>query len=147
MVRNDNLHSQLLSQIYFFFFLPSQLDHALCEFSPVYESFRQKGSISHIRLFTVNKGTFVELRKYLLHNNPAAANQVKIPRVIKTKQALDVVLNNIHWPLIIWINVMKAHGELTTTVKPSWHNYDTSCSQSLIENRLQYVSPMREQCR
>ena len=96
MVRNDNLHSQLLSQIYFFFFLPSQLDHALCEFSPVYESFRQKRSISHIQLFTVNKGTFVELRKYLLRNNPAAANQVKIPRVIKTKQALDVVLNNIH---------------------------------------------------
>ncbi|XP_073252983.1 uncharacterized protein [Porites lutea] len=76
--------------------LENKLDHALCEFSPVYESFRQKGSICHLQLFTVNKGTFVGLRKYLLRNNPAAANQIKIPRVIKTKQALDVLLNNIY---------------------------------------------------
>jgi len=75
--------------------LETKLDNALCKFSPVYESFRRKGSISCLQLFTVKEGTFRELREHLLRINPAAANQIKIPRVVKTKEALGVLLKNL----------------------------------------------------
>lgn len=74
--------------------LELKIDNALCEFSPVYNSFRQKGSISCLQLFMVKDGTFSKLRKYLLRVNPSAANQIKIPRVIKSQEALDVLLKN-----------------------------------------------------
>lgn len=74
--------------------LEQKIDEALCRFSPVYESFRRKGSISCLKLFAVREGTFWELRQYLLRNNPAAANQIKIPRVVKTKETLDILLRN-----------------------------------------------------
>lgn len=75
--------------------LETKLDNALCELSPVYESFRRKGSISCLHLFSVQQGTFKQLRTHLLHINPAAANQIKIPRVIKTKEALGILLKNL----------------------------------------------------
>ena len=42
----------------------------------------------------VKDGTFSELRRYLLRVNPSAANQIKIPRVINSQEALDVLLRN-----------------------------------------------------
>ena len=61
----------------------------------MYESFRRKGSISGLQLFTVKEGTFRELRAHLLRVNPAATNQIKIPRVVKSKEALNVLLKYI----------------------------------------------------
>lgn len=75
--------------------LQAKLDDALCKISFVYDSFRRKGSISHLQLFIVKEGSFTELRRYLLRVNPAATNQIKIPRVIKTKETLNVILNQI----------------------------------------------------
>ncbi|XP_068719669.1 GH3 domain-containing protein-like [Montipora capricornis] len=75
--------------------IQTKLDNALCEISYVYESFRRKGSISGLQLFTVKEGTFRELRAHLLRVNPAATNQIKIPRVVKSKEALNVLLKYI----------------------------------------------------
>lgn len=77
----------------FYFFL--QIDKELCSRSYVYESFRNKGSIQPIKVHQVKVGTFEELRKFTIDNSQASANQYKVPRVLKTKEAVSVLLKNV----------------------------------------------------
>lgn len=78
--------------VYFFFL---QIDKELCSRSYVYESFRNKGSIQPIKVHQVKVGTFEELRKFTIDNSQASANQYKVPRVLKTKEAVSVLLKNV----------------------------------------------------
>lgn len=71
------------------------IDKELCSRSYVYESFRNKGSIQPIRVHQVKVGTFEELRKFTIDNSQASANQYKVPRVLKTKEAVSVLLKNV----------------------------------------------------
>jgi hypothetical protein len=61
----------------------------------VYESFRNKGSIQPIKVYQVKSGTFEELRKFTINNTQASANQYKVPRVLKTKEAANILLKNV----------------------------------------------------
>ncbi|XP_056012730.1 GH3 domain-containing protein-like isoform X2 [Ostrea edulis] len=73
----------------------AMIDKELCSRSYVYESFRNKGSIQPIKVYQVKLGTFEELRKFTINNTQASANQYKVPRVLKTKEAVNILLKNI----------------------------------------------------
>ncbi|XP_061164020.1 GH3 domain-containing protein-like isoform X1 [Saccostrea echinata] len=71
------------------------VDKELCSRSYVYKSFRDKGSIQPVRVHQVKSGTFEELRKFTINNTQASANQYKVPRVLKTKETVNVLLQNV----------------------------------------------------
>merc|ERR1711936_690898 len=73
---------------------PEILDEKLQENHPVYRSFRVKGSIGSLEIIQVKKGSFEMLKKWLLLNTQASSNQIKIPRVIKRKEAVNLMLEN-----------------------------------------------------
>jgi len=73
---------------------PEILDKKLQENHPVYKSFRVKGSIGSLEVIQVKKGCFEILKKWLLLNTQASSNQIKIPRVIKRKEAVNLLLAN-----------------------------------------------------
>lgn len=85
----------LLVVIHLVFWVFLQIDRELCSRSYVYESFRNKGSIQPIKVHQVKVGTFEELRKFTIDNSQASANQYKVPRVLKTKEAVSVLLKNV----------------------------------------------------
>ncbi|XP_072171477.1 GH3 domain-containing protein-like [Diadema setosum] len=70
------------------------LDQNLRESSFVYNSFREKGSISPIRVHLVRPGTFRRLREHLLANTQASINQIKIPRVLKVDAHAQILLDS-----------------------------------------------------
>lgn len=73
---------------------PEILDEMLQENHPVYKSFRVKGSIGGLRVVQVRKGTFGLLKKWMLENTEASSNQIKIPRVLKKKETVSLMLEN-----------------------------------------------------
>lgn len=77
------------------FIFSLQIDKELCSRSYVYESFRNKGSIQPVKVHQVKEGTFEELRKFTIDNSQASANQYKVPRVLKTKETVSVLLKNV----------------------------------------------------
>ncbi|XP_071494806.1 GH3 domain-containing protein-like [Diadema antillarum] len=70
------------------------LDQNLRESSFVYNSFREKGSISPIRVHLMRPGTFRKLREHLLANTQASINQIKIPRVLKVDAHAQILLDS-----------------------------------------------------
>lgn len=70
-----------------------KLDQNLRSASFVYNSFREKGSISPITVHLVKPGTFRALREHLLTNTQASINQVKIPRVLRVGNMADVLMD------------------------------------------------------
>lgn len=48
-----------------------------------------------MKVHQVKVGTFEELRKFTIDNSQASANQYKVPRVLKTKEAVSVLLKNV----------------------------------------------------
>ena len=72
-----------------------QIDEVLCEQSYVYKSFRAKGSIRPMVVHTVRPDTFKELREFTIATTTASANQYKIPRVLKRKEALDFIMEKV----------------------------------------------------
>lgn len=71
-----------------------KFDEILQENHPVYKSFRVKGSIGGLRVVQVKMGTFDLLKKWMLENTEASSNQIKIPRVLKKKEAVRMMLEN-----------------------------------------------------
>ena len=51
----------------------------------VYKSFRNKGSIGPLRITIVPKNTFTDFRGFMLEKSEASKNQLKVPRVLKSK--------------------------------------------------------------
>ncbi|XP_033742604.1 GH3 domain-containing protein-like [Pecten maximus] len=71
------------------------VDESLCKQSYVYQSFRKKGSIRPMRIHMVSPGTFQELRDFTIATTSASSNQYKAPRVLKRKDALEMVMKNV----------------------------------------------------
>lgn len=71
------------------------VDEALCEQSYVYQSFRKKGSIGPMKIHIVRPGTFQSLRDVTIETTSASSNQYKSPRVLKRREAIDVVMKNV----------------------------------------------------
>lgn len=63
--------------------------------SYVYGSFRKKGSIQKMMVYTVKPGTFQGLRQFAIETTTASANQYKIPRVVKTREAAAFMMKNL----------------------------------------------------
>ncbi|XP_013403628.1 GH3 domain-containing protein [Lingula anatina] len=68
------------------------LDQNLQESSYPYKSFRQKRGIGPMVIYVVKPGSFQELRKFMLENTTATANQFKVPRVLKRKDAVSFMI-------------------------------------------------------
>lgn len=73
---------------------PEALDEILQDNHWVYKSFRAKGSIGCLKVVQVKKGTFFKLKTWMLENTEASSNQIKIPRVMKNKEAVQLMLDN-----------------------------------------------------
>ncbi|KAL5012871.1 hypothetical protein ScPMuIL_011422 [Solemya velum] len=73
----------------------SMIDETLCMQSYVYGSFRKKGSIRAMNVHIVKPGTFNDLRDFTIQTTTASANQYKVPRVLKRKEAVDFVVKNV----------------------------------------------------
>ncbi|XP_077984109.1 GH3 domain-containing protein-like [Glandiceps talaboti] len=71
------------------------LDRTLQQKAFVYESFRTKGSITTPKVYVVRRGAFQNLKTYLIENTMASANQLKIPRVLKRQDAVNVMLDQV----------------------------------------------------
>ncbi|KAK6173155.1 hypothetical protein SNE40_016664 [Patella caerulea] len=71
--------------------LQTKLDENLGSESYVYSSFRQKKSIGPIQIHLVQDGSFHRLRDFFLKNTSSSFNQYKVPRVLKTKMAVDFI--------------------------------------------------------
>ncbi|XP_033125835.1 GH3 domain-containing protein-like [Anneissia japonica] len=71
------------------------LDENLCEKSFVYNSFREKGSISQMQVHVVKSGSFRRLKAYLLANTSVSANQFKVPRVLRNEEAVAFMMEQI----------------------------------------------------
>lgn len=53
------------------------------------------GEIWFTKVFTVKPGTFQRLRQFAIETTSASANQYKIPRVVRTKEAADFIMKNV----------------------------------------------------
>ena len=73
---------------------PQVLDETLQDMSFVYKSFRIKGSISELKIVQVKPGTFDKLKEFILNTTEASSNQIKIPRVLKKKEAVKLLNDN-----------------------------------------------------
>lgn len=73
----------------------NEIDNILCNMSYVYGSFRKKGSIQKMMVYTVKPGTFQGLRQFAIETTTASANQYKIPRVVKTREAAAFMMKNV----------------------------------------------------
>ncbi|XP_060065262.1 GH3 domain-containing protein-like [Ylistrum balloti] len=71
------------------------VDESLCKQSYVYQSFRKKGSIHPMRIHIVSPGTFQKLRDFTIATTSASANQYKAPRVLKRKDAVEMLMKNV----------------------------------------------------
>ncbi|XP_021375925.1 GH3 domain-containing protein-like isoform X2 [Mizuhopecten yessoensis] len=71
------------------------VEESLCKQSYVYQSFRKKGSIRPMRIHIVSPGTFQKLREFTIATTSASSNQYKAPRVLKKKDAVEVVMKNV----------------------------------------------------
>ncbi|GFN77819.1 Gh3 domain-containing protein [Plakobranchus ocellatus] len=68
------------------------LDDALMVHSYPYSSFRHKGSIAPIQVHVVPRGSFYDLRRFILGRADAASNQYKVPRVLRKQEAVQFML-------------------------------------------------------
>eukprot|EP00466_Bigelowiella_natans_P009485 jgi/Bigna1/141095/aug1.60_g15803 len=68
------------------------LDLEIQRSNPIYKSFRVKGAIEPARVVQVNSGAFLGLRDTLIAGG-GAANQLKIPRVLRRKADVDLLWN------------------------------------------------------
>ena len=75
------------------FFFQLQLDEKLRAMSYVYSSFRRKGSIGPMKVYLVKPGTFTDLRAFMIENTTGSPNQYKVPRVLKKKEAVKLVMD------------------------------------------------------
>lgn len=48
-----------------------------------------------MKVYVVKPGTFQGLRKFAIETTQASANQYKIPRVVKTKEAAAFMMKNV----------------------------------------------------
>ncbi|XP_069131283.1 GH3 domain-containing protein-like isoform X5 [Argopecten irradians] len=71
------------------------VEESLCRQSYVYQSFRKKGSIRPMRIHVVKPGTFQKLRDITIATTSASTNQYKAPRVLKRKDAVEMMMKNV----------------------------------------------------
>ncbi|XP_051958742.1 GH3 domain-containing protein [Xyrauchen texanus] len=69
-----------------------KLDHCLQDDSPIYRSFRIKGSIGSMRVQLVSDGTFKELKDHMMAFSKTSSNTFKMQRVIRKKEFADFLL-------------------------------------------------------
>ncbi|XP_071786364.1 GH3 domain-containing protein-like [Asterias amurensis] len=72
-----------------------QLDKNLREHSFIYNSFREKGSISCAKVHVVRRGCFKRLKRFSLKTRSVSVNQFKVPRVIRRPETAQFLFNNI----------------------------------------------------
>ena len=72
-----------------------QVEESLCEKSFVYNSFRQKGSILPLQINVVKRGSFGELKHFMMENSDTSANQFKVPRVIKKPEVVSFLQDKV----------------------------------------------------
>lgn len=73
----------------------AMLDDALMVQSYPYSSFRHKGSIGPIQVHIVPRGTFMDLRHFMLEQPSSASNQYKVPRVLRNQEAVKFMFGRI----------------------------------------------------
>ncbi|ELU16623.1 hypothetical protein CAPTEDRAFT_191927 [Capitella teleta] len=73
----------------------NMVDEALCQKSYAYKSFRTKNSIQTIEVRVVSSGTFRALKQFLMTKSETSANQFKVPRVVKRKEAVEFLQTRI----------------------------------------------------
>ena len=66
--------------------LSNALDKELSLANFSYQTYREKGSIAPPRVRFVAPGTFAELRRALVESGQMSANQMKMPRVLKSPE-------------------------------------------------------------
>ncbi|XP_041477896.1 4-substituted benzoates-glutamate ligase GH3.12-like [Lytechinus variegatus] len=71
-----------------------KVDEELCHHSFTYNSFREKGTIAPPLVHIVKPGAFVRLHTFILNNSTTSANQYKVPRKLRTKETLQLMLDN-----------------------------------------------------
>ncbi|XP_073238092.1 uncharacterized protein [Porites lutea] len=77
--------------------LQEKLEEALCNYNSSYRDFRKNGEESPVFLYRVKQGTFDLLMQHFMEANPMTSPvQFKIPRLIKTKAAGKLLLENLH---------------------------------------------------
>lgn len=70
-----------------------QFDDGLSKINPIYLSFREKQSIGFPSLNIVKSGTFANIRQDMI-NNGTGINQVKIPRVTRYENHIEILQNS-----------------------------------------------------
>ncbi|XP_072179182.1 GH3 domain-containing protein-like [Diadema setosum] len=60
-----------------------------------YDRLRREDAIARPRVHIVRQGTFEELKHYLIEHTNVTANQYKVPRKLRTKEMLQVMLDNV----------------------------------------------------
>lgn len=74
--------------------LVGTFDGALCNVNPIYQSFREKGGIGCPIVQLVRAGTFDKIRQEMI-NSGTGINQVKIPRVTRYTQHIDILHSSV----------------------------------------------------
>ncbi|KAG7267868.1 hypothetical protein CRUP_003448 [Coryphaenoides rupestris] len=69
-----------------------QLDHCLQQVSPIYKSFRTKGSIGAMRVQLVAAGAFAQLRTRMMDVSGTSPNTFKMQRVLRRKDDAHFLL-------------------------------------------------------
>ena len=59
-----------------------------------YDHYRQVGTICEARVFVVRPGSFWKLQEFIIANSSASYNQFKMPKKLRTKAALDLMMKS-----------------------------------------------------
>ncbi|WP_055069827.1 GH3 auxin-responsive promoter family protein [Clostridium massiliamazoniense] len=69
--------------------LEEMLDLELCNSNKAYHRFREKNALSRVQIILLEKGSFEKFKEFLIKKG-ASKNQLKIPRVITSKELLNI---------------------------------------------------------
>ena len=72
-----------------------QIDSELRNRNSDVERLRREGAITCPRVHVVRPGAFAELKRFILANTGAPANQYKVPRKLRTVDMINVMVKNI----------------------------------------------------
>ena len=73
---------------------PFQFDIILRNQVPMYDYYRKMGGLGQARVILVQEGSFKELRNYILQTSTASALQFKMPRKLRKKEWVELLLKN-----------------------------------------------------
>ena len=82
-----NYYTVLKTNLFF-----AQFDKSLRKQHEIYDHYRRVGTICEARVFVVRPGSFRKLQKFIIANSSASYNQFKMPKKLRTKATLDLLL-------------------------------------------------------